>query len=53
MQAAREARIPISAGRLYNLNDIIQLHKCTKIIKKGKKEEEKTANMQADNSAHV
>ena len=51
MQAAREARIPISAGRLYNLNDIIQLHKCTKIIKKGKKK--KTANMQDDNSAHV
>ena len=32
----REAHIPINADCLFNLNDIIQLHKCNK-AQKGKK----------------
>jgi len=29
----REAQTAINAGRIYNLNDLIQLHKCTQNIK--------------------
>ena len=36
---AREARIPISASCLFNLNDIMQLHKCTQNTKKKKQQQ--------------
>jgi len=43
--------MPINAGCLYNLGDIIQLHKCTQSIKKKKKKN--TASMQANKSAYA
>ena len=46
----REALIPINAGCIYNLNDVIQLHECTQSIKKEKKKK-KTTSIQANKSA--